>query len=315
MFASVRLDDSSGRCRLFEKASCGGDVCQELSLIVFSPTGGTRKVADIVANELGDEVNVVDLADAGFDAAKCAIGELSVVAMPSFGGRAPQVAVERFGELVAPAGAKCVLVCVYGNRAYEDALVEMQDAAANCGFEVVAAVAAVAEHSIMHQFATGRPDESDRAALIESAHRISAKLDARRGARWKTFPATGPIARREACPRPACVARLQRMRVLREVAGWSHRRGRPEDRRRRCVHFLHALRGRLPAGGPKGQRRHGSPRIVENAKSVLGAQGVRALPVNCFDAREKSGCGRPSQGLRTRFSFCLTCAKMGVASC
>ncbi len=106
----------------------------ELSLIVFSPTGGTRKVADIVANELGDEVNVVDLADAGFDAAKCAIGELSVVAMPSFGGRAPQVAVERFGELVAPAGAKCVLVCVYGNRAYEDALVEMQDAAANCGF-------------------------------------------------------------------------------------------------------------------------------------------------------------------------------------
>lgn len=154
----------------------------ELSLIVFSPTGGTRKVADIVANELGDEVNVVDLADAGFDAAKCAIGELSVVAMPSFGGRAPQVAVERFGELVAPAGAKCVLVCVYGNRAYEDALVEMQDAAANCGFEVVAAVAAVAEHSIMHQFATGRPDESDRAALIESAHRISAKLDAGGGA-------------------------------------------------------------------------------------------------------------------------------------
>ncbi len=154
----------------------------KLSLIVFSPTGGTRRVADIVANELADEVNVIDLADARFDPAKCAIGDLSVVAMPSFGGRAPQVAVERFGELVAPAGARCVLVCVYGNRAYEDTLVEMQDAAANCGFEVVAAMAAVAEHSIMHQFATGRPDEADRAMLVDFARRVSAKLDAGGGA-------------------------------------------------------------------------------------------------------------------------------------
>lgn len=45
----------------------------------------------------------------------------------------------------------CVLLCVYGNRACEDTLAEMQDLAEQCGSTVVATVAAIAEHSIMHQ--------------------------------------------------------------------------------------------------------------------------------------------------------------------
>ena len=58
-------------------------------------------------------------------------------------------------------GARAVLACVYGNRAYEDTLVEREDAARETGFRVIAAMAAVAEHSIARQFASGRPDEQD----------------------------------------------------------------------------------------------------------------------------------------------------------
>ncbi len=75
-------------------------------------------------------------------------------------------------------GAKCTLVCVYGNRAYEDTLVEMEDAAKECGFKVIAAVAAVAEHSIIPRYAANRPDETDKIQLESFAEKISDKNSA-----------------------------------------------------------------------------------------------------------------------------------------
>ena len=122
--------------------------------IIFSPTGGTEKVAHIIGSHWSESTVRIDLSDAKTDFAKCAISKEDqvLIAMPSFGGRAPAVAIERLKK-IAGHGAKCTLVCVYGNRAYEDTLAEMEDAAKESGFRVVAAVAAVAEHSIMPQYA------------------------------------------------------------------------------------------------------------------------------------------------------------------
>lgn len=144
--------------------------------ITFSPTGGTEKVAHILGKQLGDNTVKIDLSDARTDFSQCVISEEDqvLVAMPSFGGRAPAVAIERLKQ-IAGNGAKCTLVCVYGNRAYEDTLVEMEDAAKECGFRVVAAVAAVAEHSILPQYATGRPDETDKAQLADFVAKIAGK--------------------------------------------------------------------------------------------------------------------------------------------
>ncbi len=51
----------------------------------------------------------------------------------------------------------------------------MEDAAKGCGFRVTAAVAAVAEHSIISKYAAGRPDASDEAQLTDFASRILQK--------------------------------------------------------------------------------------------------------------------------------------------
>lgn len=67
-------------------------------------------------------------------------------------------------------------MCVYGNRAFEDTLVELEDVAKHAGFRVIAAVAAIAEHSIARQFAAGRPDAQDAAQLAEFAQQIQQKL-------------------------------------------------------------------------------------------------------------------------------------------
>ena len=152
--------------------------------VVFSPTGGTRKVADALAGRLAAQMGaaapeVVDLADPNFDAGAASLGagDAAVVAVPSFGGRVPAVAVERLRN-VAGNGAAAVLACVYGNRAFEDTLEELEDAATAAGFSPVAAVAAVAEHSIVRSIAVGRPDEADLDELTSFADRIAGRLQA-----------------------------------------------------------------------------------------------------------------------------------------
>lgn len=146
--------------------------------VVFSPTGGTQKVADAVTKEWGARIERVDLSDAKLDFSTVSFEESDVVlvAVPSYGGRVPEVAAERLRQIHGN-HAQCVIVCVYGNRAYEDTLVELQDIAGECGFCVTAAISAVAEHSIMHQYAAGRPDAQDIEELHDFAKKIQAKLE------------------------------------------------------------------------------------------------------------------------------------------
>ena len=128
--------------------------------LLFSPTGGTQKVTEAITGAWEAEVETIDLTDPAISPYAFEAEDLVLIAIPSYGGRIPSLAAERL-ERIQGGGASCVLVCVYGNRAYEDTLVEMQDCAESRGFQVIAAVAAIAEHSILHQYAAGRPDRQD----------------------------------------------------------------------------------------------------------------------------------------------------------
>lgn len=145
--------------------------------IVFSPTGGTQKVATLLTGALEGEVTHVDLTDSkqDFHTVQLTQDDVAVISVPSYGGRVPAVAAERLTALSGQ-GARAILVCVYGNRAYEDTLVELEDAAKQSGFQVIAAVAAVAEHSIVRQFAAGRPDGQDAKQLTAFAKQIQSKF-------------------------------------------------------------------------------------------------------------------------------------------
>lgn len=151
----------------------------ELYDIVFSPTGGTQKVSTALTDALEGDAIRVDLTDSkqNFHTVHLAQEDVAVISVPSYGGRVPAVAVERL-TMLSGQGARAILVCVYGNRAYEDTLVELEDAAKQAGFRVIAAVAAIAEHSIARQFAAGRPDMQDGKQLSHFARKIQAKLSA-----------------------------------------------------------------------------------------------------------------------------------------
>jgi len=138
----------------------------KIHLITFSPTGGTRRVCEYICECIDKKQLATDLCvkEGQIRVPDIHEEDLVFIAMPVYAGRVPALAVERL-KCIQSNRAKCVVVAVYGNRAYDDALLEMQDVATEIGFRVIAAVSAVAEHSIARMYAAGRPDAGDRKEL------------------------------------------------------------------------------------------------------------------------------------------------------
>ena len=91
--------------------------------ILFSPTGGTKKVADCLTEGFSLEMREIDLTNpaADFSSFSFTADDICVVAVPSFGRRVPAPAVSRLANMSGN-GARAVLAVVYSNRAYEDTL-------------------------------------------------------------------------------------------------------------------------------------------------------------------------------------------------
>ena len=141
----------------------------------FSPTGGTRRVADAIAAGLGTPVVEMDLTEAS---SVIPLGEKDALmaVLPVFVGRVPQISLERLSALKG-SGQKAVAVVVYGNRAFDDALLETRDALEANGFRVIAAAAFIAEHSMLRSIAAGRPDAQDESLCRQFAADVMAKPD------------------------------------------------------------------------------------------------------------------------------------------
>lgn len=141
----------------------------------FSPTGGTKKVADAIAAGFGTPVTQMDLtrADASADLGE---NDALMLVLPVYAGRVPRTALERLSGLKAD-GQKAIAVAVYGNREYDDALLEMKHTLEAKGFRVIAAAAFIAEHSIVRSIAAGRPDAEDEALCRKFAADVMAKPD------------------------------------------------------------------------------------------------------------------------------------------
>ena len=104
--------------------------------ILFSPTGGTKQVTDTITESWGIPVSEIDLTNAEFDYTSISIekDDIVVLAVPSYGGRVPSLATQRISKICGNQ-AQCIIVCVYGNRAYEDTLMELKNIAEKSGLD------------------------------------------------------------------------------------------------------------------------------------------------------------------------------------
>lgn len=141
----------------------------KVTTLYFSATYTTKRVVEAVAAGISDEVVTYDITnDTNTATVVVPHDEVLVVGVPVYAGRVPAMAVERLQRFKGN-GTPAVVVAVYGNRHYDDAVLELHDIMTSCGFRIVAAGAFIAQHSIFPKVGKARPDGADMAEIKEFA--------------------------------------------------------------------------------------------------------------------------------------------------
>lgn len=154
---------------------------QSLRLVCFSPTGTTRAVLQGIARGMGhDRAELIDITkpNARRQPLQTSDKELLVIGVPVYLGRVPALLTEWLHGVNAH-GTPSVCVVVYGNRAYDDALLELRDILTERGCLPIAGAAFVGEHAFSScetPTAEGRPDGRDLNHAEDLGRRVLEKL-------------------------------------------------------------------------------------------------------------------------------------------
>jgi len=153
---------------------------KELKIIYFSPTGTTKKVLFSIADGMGyknfEEINITK--ETNSSKMTFSQDNIVIIGVPVYAGRIPLVALERLQNIKGE-NTKAVLVAVYGNRHYDDTLLEMKNLVKERGFIPVAAGAFIGHHSFssfQYPIATDRPNNKDLKIAKEFGKEIIFKL-------------------------------------------------------------------------------------------------------------------------------------------
>lgn len=164
---------------------------KQVKLISFSPTGTTQKVLESIAKGINiedvEEINLT-LPEGAQKSIPPFSDELVIIGAPVYGGRLPVDAVKRFKQLKA-GNTPAVLIVVYGNREFEDALLELKNLAIELGFNPAAGGAFIGEHSFATKdipIANGRPDSLDVQKAMDFGAKIKDKVTALQSADAQT---------------------------------------------------------------------------------------------------------------------------------
>lgn len=150
----------------------------------FSPTGTTKNIvsglAKTIAEIIGGEIKTIDftLPEVRTKAVAFPEQEVLVLGVPVYAGRVPNILLKYLATVTAE-GALAIPVVLYGNRNYDDALIELKDILEGNGFKVIGGGAFVGEHSFSVTLGRGRPDAEDMAIAAEFAKRMASKIAVR----------------------------------------------------------------------------------------------------------------------------------------
>lgn len=159
-------------------------IPSEIHLCYFSATGTTCRVATAMGEALSTHFAVpLTHSDFTTPAAReqviaCSADALVIVGVPVYAGRVPNLILP-YIESLRGNGALAVPLVLYGNRAYDDALIELRNVLEGDGFRCIAGAAFVGEHSFGRAVASGRPDAEDLEEAKRFADALGKKLQAR----------------------------------------------------------------------------------------------------------------------------------------
>lgn len=154
-------------------------IINKVWAVYFSPTGTTKKVVEHVSTAIGERihlmVNTVDftLSEVRNETLIFGADDLIVFGTPVYAGRVPNVLLPFLKEQIKANGAIAIPVVLFGNRDYDDALLELRNILEEDGFHTIAAGAFVGEHSFSRLLAEGRPDRQDMLVADELAEKVA----------------------------------------------------------------------------------------------------------------------------------------------
>ena len=160
---------------------------EKIWAVYFSGTGTTRRTVERIAGGIASRLNLpaesVDFSRPAVRQETLGFGEkdLVVFGTPVYAGRVPNVLLPFLRERIVGGGALAVPVVLFGNRNYDDALIELRNILAADGMHPIAAGAFVGEHSFSRVLGADRPNAEDEALMDEFAARVAelaAGLDA-----------------------------------------------------------------------------------------------------------------------------------------
>jgi ferredoxin len=150
-------------------------------VIYFSPTQTTKKIVQAIGQ--GTQISSIEDIDLTFVKNNRTLPEihqdqLLIIGSPVYSGRVPVPVISKLQGLKGD-GGPAIIAVLYGNRAYEDALIELRDKVTEAGFKVTAAAAFIGEHSYSNPttpVAAGRPDTDDIARATAFGRMVLEKL-------------------------------------------------------------------------------------------------------------------------------------------
>ena len=162
----------------------------KVKVYYFSPTGGTRQVAQYLAEKLGALLHAeVEYHSYTLPREREALpvfdaDDIVLWATPVYAGRIPNKTLDYVRAAIThsstqalkQSGIKSIALVTFGNRAYDNALAELVGLMEEVGMKPVGAAAMVTRHSFSDTLGAGRPNEEDLAALDRFAEQLAAKL-------------------------------------------------------------------------------------------------------------------------------------------
>ena len=157
---------------------------KQVKAAFFSPTGNTRKLTLALASTLSESLDL-PLVQADFtgpvrrqEPLIFDDDEVAVVGLPVYAGRLPNLLLPYLQGLQGH-NTPVVFLVSFGNRNYDDALLELGLLLEEGGFRCVGAAAIAGEHAFSRELGAGRPDRRDMRQVRELAKEAAEKI--RRG--------------------------------------------------------------------------------------------------------------------------------------
>lgn len=145
------------------------------TLITFSPTLTSLSIGQKIQEGFdADEAHVYDLTLGEKTLPTLNDNAIAIFSVPVYGGFVAPLALQRM-EAIKGNNTPAVIVVVYGNRDYEQALTQLESFVIQRGFRVIAAATFIGEHSYSTAntpIATGRPDFTD----LDEAHNFGCTI-------------------------------------------------------------------------------------------------------------------------------------------